>query len=129
MCLYATPERTIELKKRLAKTGKIRCWKVLNIGEDYLASMWYHRTWSPGPNNSDSKEAYLGLRARVRNHRVSRGIHVYTDKKRAMGHTQVWQETVPVTCYMQDLVAGGDSGEAVFKKVYLSKRAYNKATQ
>lgn len=61
---------------------------------------------------------------------VSKGIHVYTDKDRAiiMVTGQV-EKILPVICRKEDLVAIGYRDEAVFMKVTVRQEDYDKAMQ
>jgi len=129
MCLYAKKSSTERFRAKMKKNrGRIICWKSLNFNSSYkeLTSKLYYKIWTNGWNKSDRKTKewtdvgdYQGRSDTEINH----GIHVY--------RSGIWKKypysvMVPVVCYEKDLVAA-DRNEAVFMKVYLRKKDYQKA--
>ncbi len=128
MCLNKDAQNT----KRYARTirdkgGKIRCWKKVSIckkaDEIYLDGIFYYYKWKVRWNKSDRKSIKDDVMDDEFN--VYRGIHVYKRKP----HTpNAWTVVIPVTCRIEDLVqANKNEDQAVFMKVFLEKKEYDKA--
>ena len=128
MCLYVDVKSTASL---LERGPTIRAWKVLrreyHRGHHRLISAMMCFIWNPGENISDSRNK----KPRKRVDAVGRGIHVFLSHRQASSWvkqtTTAHERVVLVTCHVKDLVAADEWGRAVFTKVHLSKRAYNKA--
>ena len=141
MCCYIDKNKTEQLRKRLEKQGFITAYKVYEGGCDMLRPACYssYRVTRAGWIKSDrpsidqdvttddgESEEYCGEW-----YSVNRGIHVVLTKK----ETKSWVEiltnpkVVPVRCYKKDLVAAGRHGDAVFLKVFLAEKDYDKATK
>lgn len=99
------------------KNGKMTAYKVLQT--DYaggLRTPYRHTTVEPG---------WLIAQGPCRGiYNIKKGaIHVYKDKKSVYTDNVT---TIPVTCLEEDFIASGIV-DIAFKKIYISKRNYNKA--
>ena len=129
MCLYSTPEAIAKFRKN--KRGRTAiCYKVLEVvpGSGLFGpyrDLQYHAGW----NKSNSKRRFAARYDTV----IRNGIHVCITEHGAANMIDglSWRtgfyKIVKVICYMDDLLGVEDVNEAVFKKVYLSKREYEKA--
>ena len=130
MCLIADRKATDELRKKMGDKPR-RFWKRYRVRSDVHGRQWLSAiaqgvTVHPGVVKSNRRKQTW------RSRKICRGIHVYCSRefaaKEALDRGGV---VVPVTAVAADLVASdGDSerwAEAVFMKVTLTKRAYNKA--
>lgn len=62
---------------------------------------------------------------------IYNGIHVFTFKEHSRYHMIRCTSDIllPVTVFEEDFVCAGDSGDAVFMKIFIDKDIYNKALQ
>ena len=125
MCLTICHKATKHTLSRLRKTGSIICYKVLYVDNSELSktpntihSPYVYMEYKPGWNSSDRDRdtalSYLEIERKYINY----GIHVYTNKRRAMT-SAAYDSTnivVPVRCYKKDFVSGGLKREAVFTR-------------
>lgn len=125
MCLYVSSRQSqTKFRKRIRENGgKITCWKVLVKSNNLLRGIFYYSYYYDGWNYSSRKFKKYGYNL------VNEGIHVYTKREEAVLSAQIYSAIiVPVTCYLKDFVAYSKAyNEAVFLKVFLTKRSYNKA--
>ena len=119
-----------------SKKGEITCWKVYDTGNSLklLQSLWQgQRINKAGVVKSDraSKEFTISEYA---GGFVNRGIHVFTTRKKAEKELR-WASPsgsnkrfviVPVICRKSDLIAQGVADDAVFMKVRIEKRTWDK---
>ncbi len=143
MCTFSQPSPTQFLLARMkAKGGKMRLWRVVRVGEDRLESpaqpIFHHYQWHPGINVSSARRKHPYKQAK----RIAHGFHCIVN--RADSHSalvEVYQTycdgpyaIIPITCDAADLIGASRTTImeptpriAVFRKVHLSKRAYNRA--
>lgn len=154
MCLSHDPGRTRKLAARLEKKGYVIGYKVLRryLGSlESIYKIWYG--WKPGWNKaSDKKRQFFITQANrfgMKNNKsvkysnvrkytpIYEGIHICTNKKAAQSilndFSPYYTIIVPVKCYKNDFISSGyfndrtDSPSAVFTKVFLTKKDYEKA--
>ena len=142
MCLYIDEKRT----KRVQRTFKERAgttvmWKVLKLSSHYdiykgkfinkLMSPYEKNIYEAGwkvSNRCYKRLGYYDLRDNV----VRRGIHVYTNKTKALQMSNsIYGPTVviPVTVCVEDFLYAGTKYDAVFMKVYVDERYFNEALE
>jgi len=125
MCLFVHYRKTLKLRK----SGKqfITGYKIVDKRNDNcLYSMFFSHKWAIGFNN-----AYV----KIENHYnekynklcIDNGIHVFLYKPNRHDFMEPYEKIIPVRCYLNDLIAVGRHGDAVFRRVYLSKQSYDKA--
>ena len=119
MCLYISNSATRHLKGRMKKTGSIICYKELVHVHAPIFYLQYQAGW----NISDRPSINL-LYDEKRGGEVNKGIHVYVSKKVAQQRTN--RKLIPVRCYLKDLVKAGRNSEAVFMKVFITKKDWKK---
>ena len=146
MCLYANKKNPKKGKHRISfdKDGFATCWKSYdyhhNVEFPYrngLYSIIYdygHKNILPGDIISNREEIIAGQDPRDDTNRneieINRGIHVFTRKKTVEEHSKGYNQDriVKVRCHKSDLVAvDKEIPNAVFMKVLLSKKEYDKA--
>jgi len=146
MCLYANKKNPKKGKHRIRfdKDGFATCWKsynYYNVEYSYrkngLYSIIYdygHKNILPGDIISNREEIIAGQDPRDDTNRneieINRGIHVFTRKKTVEEHSKGYNQDriVKVRCHKSDLVAvDKEIPNAVFMKVLLSKKEYDKA--
>lgn len=126
MCLFYDKSFSTRIRNRIVKNGKkITCYKVLRVIGNTLESPYFGEEYKPGWNVSDRCEIAQGAKEQEY-HEVYKGIHVFTSKKVAKEDVLNGRIVVPVTCYAKDFVGAGCC-EAVFMKVFLSRKDYDKA--
>jgi len=132
MCLYTDWKATKEYKKN-NKGQFVVNYKVLHHKYGRLFSEYYEQVeWLPGfkvsnriPIFSTLFEIFIDWKFTNIHPSIHKCIHVYTSRERAEEECIMSYETiVPVNCHTNDLVAIGESNEAVFKTVYLSDKEY-----
>jgi hypothetical protein len=144
MCLNINEKRTKRVRRTLKDNGgQTVMWKRLKLknlgyystsplrGFDYktkniLISPVEGYEYSPGDNVSNRKSTDISV-IEKKCEAVYKGIHVYTNKQKALEAKSFWEVLVPVTVRLKDFVAAGCRYEAVFTKVHLSKEEYKKA--
>ena len=115
MCLEI---KSTEASDLFGNKEKITCWKTLSAsGFSIYQGIRYHL----GENTSDRTNAKLTSFEKSEKS-VDYGIHVFTDKDYAINDRCGSEIVVSVTCYKKDFIAIGIDGDAVFNKVYLSRR-------
>ena len=138
MCLYLGKRQSDlvsykEIKSR-AKNGKVTCWKVYRKSQrrsfvkGSLSSLVYVKVikgpgivWS---NRFEKKLSYFEKSSCS----VDYGIHVYTNIEVAKSIKEEDSDVVvPVECDLNDLVAYGIQNEAVFMKVKITRKEWNRA--
>ena len=121
MCLYIYNEKAFI--KRLTKAGKrgLLVSKEYIIRDGNLFPIFYNDyiPIRPGWIISDRRSQVL-TRNEISYNVVNHGIHVYTHKKTLLRHRGI----TAVRVFKKDLVAVGH-GDAVFMKVFLTKKEYN----
>ncbi len=148
MCLRTTKKRCEGFKKRTTDNF-IYAYKVVKVFHDEKAinriiSQYNYFQWKPGFNKARGVEDYIfkEIRGKGRTN-VYNGIHVFLTLKEAERFTGSYAydldykfKVIKVKCLMKDFVAAGTrfshqrvTKEAVFKKVYLSKKEYKNALQ
>lgn len=101
-------------------------YKVLTAWDKKMYSPHRQKYYKIGWNNSDSRRKKVSERY---NDTVSNGIHVYLDTESAKQgewmtpHSRI----VPVKIYIDELLAIGYYGHAVFKRVYITKKTWDRA--
>lgn len=140
MCLTVNETKTAKAKKR---KGFVLRWKFLSKTSTGLVSPTYSHHWLPGWNRakktrgSDQSSTLtysiawnwgtgesLVISAPPR--RVDGGaIHVWT----ARPYAEPRYVCVRVRCYAHDLVGVGNGGDEAYRKVFLPKAEYERATK
>jgi hypothetical protein len=64
---------------------------------------------------------------RFRNRTIHEGIHVCLTKKEANTHLFGRRRVIPVKCLLSDLMGVDGGGEAVFRKIEIKQKDYDKA--
>jgi len=134
MCLETTKAETKEFKEQNKNKEFIICYKVYKKYNNKLYSPFFSIEEEILPGEIKSNRSRLSFDKRDEdeyNHNgiwfIGRGIHVFTtltEAKEWIGFNEI---IFKVKCYMKDFVAYNKNfKEAVFKKVYLSKKEYNK---
>jgi len=134
MCLYYDEVRTEEFKKANKGGRTVTTYKVFKLAsEAYLKSVYFQCFHRNGMIQSD-REVQAPLKDiwdydSDFSHEINRGIHVFLTKE-AVGifsNEDCDNVIVKVTCKMKDLVCVGEDNDAVFMKVFLTKKEYQKA--
>jgi hypothetical protein len=137
MCLDLDKQKTAEVKAW--DKEEFTCWKMyrLSAEKNLVTPYFTHSPVEPGNiisnrsgrrvsrTNGDDYDSWGNL------WEVNRGIHVFLYKQDAEKFARLdWPtaRVVPVTCFKKDFVAAGIDGDAVFMKVNLSVKAWEKAT-
>ena len=138
MCLYVSKSLTKSVKKRF-KNGRMVCYKILKKSWGCLYSPYHNLYWNFGNINSDRYDKIIV------NECVFNGIHVHSTVRSAEKFIKKnlyysYYIIVPVICKEKDFIAAGYSdcptlrnshdtidNQAVFTKVYLRKKDYQKA--
>ncbi len=122
MCLYVDWVKTKRFKATKRKTNYVWYWKLLVKTErNKLVSPYYsNKHYNPGFVKSNRQSI------KIKDYKVHRGIHVYTNKERAYPLLDSGSRLVKVKCLVKDHVAHGID-DAVFTKVYLPKSEYLRA--
>lgn len=97
-------------------------YKLVNYSLDgALQSKIYTMDWKSGWNKSNGFKPFCSSSS------IKEGIHVYRRRPNIKKH---WISTrlLRVKCYKKDFI-GADQSTAVFKKVFLYKEDYDKATK
>jgi len=132
MCLRIDEPSTEKAKQTLWTRATF--YKVLMISfadsKPALIAPFREKIYKAGYNKSDRITLRINRNERTSG-LIGKGIHVYRTRNRAgmssaMGHFSI---IVPVLCYKKDLVAYGKGSEAVFMKVFLSKKNLETATK
>lgn len=115
MCLEI---KSTEASDLFGDKEKITCWKVIaSSGFSVFMGTKYHL----GENISN--RALPKLQSYEKSSKIiDNGIHVFTKKAFAVSDRCGSEIIVTVTCYKKDFIAIGEYGDAVFNKVYLSRR-------
>jgi len=143
MCCNSTWYETTRLRERMIPKGRTRFWKVYCLRGRGLGPVHFwkysriqagqiisnRRVKRRGKDQSDYPGSFRWVAWKRRPKiEVNCGMHVFLTKKWAEEQCGHNQRIVPVMCDVADLVAADDT-TAVFMKVTLSQRAYNKATR
>ena len=125
MCAIVDLYSQKEFLKKHKNHKSVTVYKTLrkNIyGE--LKSIHYDELYVPGITKSNSK-AKLQKRD---NTEVNRGIHVFLTKERAeIDNAYGYKTIVPFKALIEDLICVECNGRAVFRKVELSNKEYERA--
>lgn len=125
MCLLMLKDQKRAIKRLFKNRKQITCYKALvNYDNKLYSPAYHHYQWTFGENISSRSYTTL-LKNEYDAKQVGHGIHVYTSKKHATVYDG--EILVPVSCNLSDVVAVGHNKEAVFTKVYLLRREYDKA--
>ena len=141
MCMIVNINRPKAGSRRIRwrKDATATCWKVYNVRQFHLTTLYHrHQPVAPGWIVSNRRHQEVGMDGSdnrptsysQRLGEVGRGIHVFRTRKRAKGWAARFPSgvVVPVKCRRGDLVAVGCSdAEAVFMKVHLAQKDYDKA--
>lgn len=128
MCLYIDEKETRLIKRRFAAAkakGKnyIVCYKILRINwNKKMYSPFYPKEYKPGWNKSNRKTPKL---TRYEKLYINKGIHVMTSKSDKYVEVDEEEILIPVYCYKKDLISGGQDKEAVFSKVFITRKDYD----
>ncbi len=125
MCLYNNPHSVEKLLK--TKRNSFYAYKVVRCPNNKAVISWWqaYYIWHGGYN----KAILLGTEVcSTKTDIIHNGIHVYVTRDKARHarkytyHFSSYAKILRVKCYKKDLL-GADllNGEAVFKKVYVSK--------
>lgn len=136
MCLVVDEKKTKGFWSTRGRKGKKWCWayKIYEFHDNKLVSPYFGGVVDFGEIKSNRCTQEAGSDDRDRNNLcVSRGIHVIHNSKRI----SPWRKdcldfgqlpvVVRVKCYKEDFVAADDKGEAVFMKVFLTRKEYRRA--
>lgn len=142
MCMHISATDTIRLRRRLDRMQKdsVEVYKVLYVRNGITGKVtsphFISCKWKPGVKESVYRASSLannvvspGL---INNGRVTKGIHVFMNKKQAekyaknlIGHDGM-MVVVKLTAQKEDLIAAGTNGRACFTKVTLAEAEYAK---
>lgn len=128
MCLYVDKKETRLIKRRFAaakRKGKdyIICYKILKIyWNKKIYSPFYPKEYKPGWNKSNRKSPKLTRNEKLY---VNRGIHVMTSKSDKYIDIDEDEILIPILCYEKDFVSGGEPKEAVFTKIFITRKDYD----
>jgi hypothetical protein len=136
MCCYVDKKRTRRVRRTFKDNGgRTIMWKVLKLShvnpvsgklEKSLMSPYRDSVYTFGWNKSNR----YGYTEHQSGDDVYRGIHVYTNKTKALDACfYKWWLVVPVIVYSTDFVAAGDDYDAVFDKVFLDPVDYDEAME
>ena len=122
-----------KLMQRLdkAKDGEITCWKVYWKWNSHLSSVVMGGSMGgsidgPGVITSDRETKAL-TEQEIEDGMIDYGIHVYTSREEAYAALEYYDEViVPVICRKADFVAQGIHGDAVFMKIRIRSRDWNR---
>ena len=124
MSLYHNQNDTNALLERLKQKGQISVYKGLKVYDNELHSPCFgKKKWKPGVNVSNRAST---TRTSGEVSAIGRGLHCYTDRyrHRAKNYSYI---VVRFTAKLQDFIACGKYGHAVFHKLTLDKKDYCKA--
>ena len=140
MCLYINQARTKEIEEKLKNSPRQQCifWKVYSrvnwknqfSSGTFLRPLYYPKTGKVSFGRIFSCRPYKKITENEKDtNRIDYGIHVYITKKKAIAHytSSLNPVLVPVICELKDFIAAGNDNDAVFTKVRLTKRSYQKA--
>ena len=134
MCCYYDKEATKKLREKMKlRGGKMTAYKVYDRWAGGLCCICKDGfITSPGviTSNRESKVPGKDFDSVWGNDdiEISRGIHVELTRKGAIRWKRGGRRViVPVTIEVKDLVGAGACGDAVFMKITISKRNFNKA--
>lgn len=130
MCLYNKPKKVSQFLNKKRGTSFLKCYKVVELTNrrNQLRSYHYKKVWHFGWNSSTSKRKGPCYKEEA----ITCGIHVYTNKKKAVWHLHLCghcsiSKLLEVYCKATDLLGVGDNYTAVFRKVYVTKKSFNRA--
>lgn len=137
MCLFIDKRRNRELKNRFKTCDYIMCYKIIERilippHPTILIGIWRSMyQYQIGWNYSDREDITL-TKIEIDDKAIRHGIHVYTSKKTAKHNVNISGspfhfKIIPVKCHKRDFVAAGKHGEAVFCKIFISKKDYQDA--
>lgn len=126
MCLYVDEKETRLIKRRFAaakRRGKnyIVCYKIVKFVDNKIYSPYYPKEYKPGWNKSNRRILKLTKNEKIY---VNRGIHVMTSNSSIYVDIYENEIIIPVRCYEKDFISGGETKEAVFTKVFISRKDY-----
>lgn len=128
MCCYFSKEATKALRAKMkAKGGVMTLWKVYSPGKDRLAPPYRRQplVWAPGVVKSDREKNRV--LPREMHEGVDRGIHLCATRKAAECWRDGGEVIIPVRCKLRDLVCASSDGDAVFMKIEILPRNFNRA--
>ena len=113
--------------KRLREKKSVVCWKIVERTGNRIASNVKHYIIPVGWYRSNRLQYCLDCwlsPVEKSTGQVNYGIHVYTEPfSKSRSGSVVF---LPVRVYFKDLVAIGRDGEAVFEKVFVEKRTFQR---
>lgn len=124
MCAYVNIKQQNEFLNKHRNHKTVTVYKVLVNNNGILISPYYYTQYLPGwiKSNSRAKLQSKDLRE------INKGIHVFINKKSAELLASYGRVYVKMTANLEDLICVGDN-DAVFKKVYLSQKEYERAVE
>lgn len=133
MCLVYDEKETQKLLNRFNSLPKekttIDFWKVYEKRENILVAIWrWNKIEKPGIVRSDRSSKKFRI-AENDITKINKGIHVFTNKKRAEDFAQKHEVVVKVQTRKQDFIAASNQNvtkEAVFMKVEISEKEWNR---
>ena len=127
MCLYVNEKETRLIKRRFAAAKRrdknyIVCYKIVQIRNKKIYSPFYPKEYKPGWNKSNRKTPKLTKNEKLY---VNKGIHVMTSNSFKYLDIDEDEITIPVRCYEKDFISGGETKEAVFTKIFITRKDYD----
>lgn len=129
MCCTPNLSDTFKFLKQNKRRKTVKVYKVLR-GETSLYSPYQYKTYKPGVNNSNSRRAKPLLREESL---IEKGIHVFLNRAGANYLVNLeGGRVVEFIAKIKDFICVGRYGDrtdnAVFRRVYLSKKEYDRLT-
>lgn len=128
MCLIIGEKKTKIIKEKLKNNnGEYIFYKVLSYSPDNhgLKSPIQNWKYSPKINRSNRKSKKI-LKTELDKRRIYKGIHVYTSLTTAKQSKGWYECIIPVRCKLSDFVVAGNRSEAVFTKIYIDPKDYDR---
>lgn len=128
------PHSSFMKRLNASKKGEIVCWKIYKKNKNNLSSVIMEcKVENSGVVQSNRKNTKLED-VEIEYGEVDKGIHVYSSREKAKRYTSEAQEhtsrvkyiVVSVICRKSNFVAQGIENEAVFTKVRIEKRTWDK---
>jgi hypothetical protein len=119
MCLTIKSTKASDL---FGDKEKIICWKMM---QPCGRSVFMGSPYKIGGNLSNRVSAKI-TRIEELKKEITNGLHVYLNKNEAKLNSIPGELIVSVVCYKKDFIAIGEKYDAVFHRVYLSRRQFAK---
>lgn len=123
MCALVDAELTKKYVNKKKNTTYVKVYKRLTVDNNKLLAPFMYTEYKPGINKSNSR-AKLQTKNSAE---INRGIHVYPNKEDASRRVRGWEVIVEMKAKISDLICLGSCDEAVFRKVELSQKEYDRA--